>query len=107
MQIIPLSAVPSQSFGITLDGQNCNISVYQRTTGLYFDMTFNNAPFTTCVRCLNFARLCADRQYLGFAGDFMFIDLQGDEDPTYAGLADRFVFVYLEAADLAAATDSG
>jgi hypothetical protein len=104
---VPLAAVPSQQFGITLDGQNCTISVYQKTTGLYFDMLFNGAPFTSTVRCLNEARLCEDRQYLGFEGDFLFYDAQGDSDPDYTGLAGRFVLIYLEAADLAAIAAAG
>jgi hypothetical protein len=104
---VPLAAVPSQSFGITLGGQNCTISVYQKTTGLYFDMQVAGAPFTNTVRCLNEARLCEDRQYLGFVGDFLFYDTQGDTDPQYLGLADRYVLIYLEAADLAAIAAAG
>jgi hypothetical protein len=107
MQLIPLAAVPSQQFGITLDGQNCTLSVYQKTTGVYFDMLFNGLPFTSTVRCLNEARLCEDRQYLGFEGDFIFYDTQGDSDPSYTGLGSRFILVFLEAADLAAIAAAG
>lgn len=107
MQQVPLAAVPSQKFGTVLGGQNCTISVYQKTTGLYFDMQLNGAPFTSTVRCLNVARLCEDRQYLGFVGDFIFYDTQGKSDPDYTGLGDRFVLIYLEAADVAAITAAG
>jgi hypothetical protein len=106
MQQIPLAAVPSQSFGITLDGQNCVLSVYQKTTGLYFDLSVGGSPVTTTVRCLNEARLCQDRQYL-FTGDFLFYDAQGDSDPSYTGLGSRFVLIYLESADLAAIAAAG
>jgi hypothetical protein len=101
MLLVPLAAVPSQKFGINLAGQNCTLSVYQKTTGLYFDMLFNGAPLTSCVRCLQDAQLLADRQYLGFVGDFVFVDTQGNTDPQYAGLGSRYFLVYLEAADLA------
>lgn len=108
MQQIPLAAVPSQSFGITLGGQNCVLSVYHKTTGLYFDLSVGGAPVTTAVRCLNEARLCEDRQYL-FEGDFLFYDTQGDTDPTYTGFGPdpRYVLIYLEAPDLAAIKAAG
>jgi hypothetical protein len=38
--------------------------------------------------------------YLGFVGDLCFFDTQGTEDPTSPGLGTRYLFVYLEAADL-------
>jgi len=104
---VPLAAVPSQQLSITLDGQNCLIAVYQKTTGLYFDMQFNGVPFTSTVRCLNRARLCEDRQYLGFVGDFLFFDTQGDSDPTFDGLDGRYMLVYLQAADIAAIVAAG
>lgn len=93
-QLVPLAAVPSQQLAITLNGQNCNITVYQKTTGLYFDMQVNGLPFTSTVRCLLDAKLCADRQYLGFVGDFLFTDTQGANDPDYTGLGTRYFLVY-------------
>lgn len=107
MKLVPLAAVPSQQFAITLGGQNCTISVYQKTTGVYFDMALDGEPITSTVRCLNEARLCEDRQYLGFVGDFIFYDTQGASDPDFTGLGDRFVLVYLESADVAAIVAAG
>lgn len=107
MQQVPLAAVPSQQFGTVLGGQNCVMSVYQKSTGLYFDLSVGGAPISTTVRCLNEARLCEDRQYLGFVGDFIFYDTQGKSDPDFTGLGDRFVLIYLEAADLAAIEAAG
>lgn len=106
MQVIPLQAVPSQQFVIGLNGQNCNISVYQKTTGLYLDLLLDNEPIATTVRCLNAARLLADRQYAGFVGDLVFIDTQADNgvltgtDPTYTGLGTQYELWFLEASDL-------
>lgn len=101
MLIVPLAAIPSQQFAITLDGQNCTISVYQKTTGVYFDLLVANVPITSTVRCLNAAQLCEDRQYLGFVGDFVMVDTQGLSDPEYTGLGTRYKLIYLEAADIA------
>lgn len=117
MQGIPgIGAVPAQTFQVVLNGQNCSFSLYTRTgydftditlsttnTNLYMDLSVNGVPITTGVICLNQKRLLVNRQYLGFVGDLMFIDMQGTEDPQYSGLGSRWQFVYVEAADLAAA----
>src|ERR1700749_2243899 len=106
MQVIPLQAVPSQQLTIGLNGQNCNINVYQKTTGLYFDLFLNNVAVATTVRCLNAARLLADRQYAGFVGAFIFVDVQAaggvltGTDPTYTGLGSQYELWYLEASDI-------
>lgn len=113
MMNVPLSAVPSQTLQIVLDGQNCQISVYTKngydfsdptlsTAAPYicFDLTANGETITTTQNCLDGARLLLNRQYFGFVGDFVFIDTQGDEDPQYAGLGTRWLLLYLEAADL-------
>ena len=107
MLIIPLEAVPSQQFSISLAGQNCTLSVYQKTTGVYLDLLLNGVAVAVTVRCLNCARLLADRQYAGFVGDFMFVDLSvqtdplSGEDPAYTGFGSQFQLWYLGEADVA------
>jgi hypothetical protein len=99
MQIIPLQAIPSQKFNITLNNQVCQISIYQKSTGLYFDLVLNNVPIVT-------ARLCLDRKliirykYLGFIGDFAFIDQKGLTNPAYQGLNSQYLLYYFEQGDL-------
>lgn len=106
MKVIPLQAIESQQFTIGLNGQNCNLNVYQKTTGLYLDLFLDNQPVSTTVRCLNCARLLEDRQYIGFVGDLMFVDTQSQTgilqgtDPTYLGLGSQYELWYLEAADI-------
>jgi hypothetical protein len=106
MKTVPLIPIASQQVNITLDGQPCQINVYQKYTGLYLDLFLNGAPVSTTVRCLNQATLISDRQYLGFVGDLMFWDTQGDTAPAFAGLGPegtgRYQLIYLEASDLAA-----
>lgn len=106
MQTVPLISVPFQQVNITLDGQPCQIDVQQKYTGLYLSLFLNGSPISTTVRCLNQATLITDRQYLGFVGDLMFWDTQGDTTPDYTGLGSegvgRYQLIYLEAADLAA-----
>jgi len=115
---IPLSAVPSQTLSIVLDGQSCQIAVYQKqpivdeygvAAGLFFDLLVGGVPIINTVRCLDRTRLLLDRQYLGVVGDFIFLDTTATEGgpptfngapPYYTGLGSQFVLLYLEAADL-------
>lgn len=99
MQTIPLQSVPSQSLSVLLSGQNCQINVYQKSTGLYLDLSINNAPLLSTVLCRDRVKLVR-QPYLGFVGDLAFVDTQGLSDPDYTGLAGRFALVYLDAADL-------
>jgi hypothetical protein len=99
MKTIPLSAVPSQKLSTLLGGQNCQLKVYQKTTGMYLDLYVNNVPIVTGVIARD--RVLVVRQsYLGFVGDLSFFDTQGVADPTYDGLSARYQLVYLEASDL-------
>jgi hypothetical protein len=99
MRAIPLQAVPSQSLSALLAGQNCQINVYQKSTGMYLDLLINNAPVLTAVMCRDRVRLIR-QTYHGFVGDLAFVDTQGKGDPEYAGLGLRYLLVYLEPVDL-------
>jgi hypothetical protein len=99
MRTIPLQAVPSQSLSVLLAGQNCQINVYQKSTGMYLDLSINNAPVLTAVMCRDRVRLIR-QTYHGFVGDLVFVDTQGRSDPSYSSLGSRFALVYLEAGDL-------
>lgn len=104
MQIVPLSSVPNQTVNITLSNQSCQINLYQKSTGLYFDLIVNGAPNpTVCgVICQNANRLVR-YGYLGFIGDFCFLDTQNlvtPADPVYTGLGSRFDLAYLLPSDI-------
>jgi hypothetical protein len=114
MKIVPIVAKPNQTQQIVLDGQNCSIEIsshdgYTYTDGislvtaqsyLSFTLLLNGVEITTNALVLNLKRVLINRQYLGFVGDFMFVDTQGVLDPQYTGLGTRWVLVYLEASDL-------
>lgn len=101
MQIVPLTAVPSQSLTVLLNGQNCAINVYQKSTGLFFDLSVQGLsnPLTgdtklvSAMLCLNGVGLVR-QAYLGFIGQFVFVDTQGDTDPYYTGLGSRYILTY-------------
>jgi hypothetical protein len=119
VKIISLSPVASQTLQFVVGGQNCQMSVYINDGYDYNDITlstekdyiaidfaYNNIQVTNTQNCLNQKRLLVNREYLGFVGDFMFIDTQpdpitGPADPQYQGLGTRWILLYLEAADLA------
>ena len=93
IQVIPITATAAQTFDILLGTQNCTISLYQKNTGLFFDMTVNNSSCVNSVLCLNLVGLVREAYY-GFTGQIAFVDIQGTSDPTYEGLGDRYQLVY-------------
>lgn len=99
MLTIPLSATPSKDYSVLLGGQNCQIKVYQKTTGLYFDISVNDVPLVQGTICRDRVKLVR-HAYLGFIGDFAFFDTQGTSDPVSTGLGSRYQLAYLEASDL-------
>ena len=99
MLIVPLQAVASQTVAVQLAGQNCQINVYQKSTGLYCDLYVNGSLIIGGVICQNLNNIVRDLS-LGFIGDLAFIDTQGSSDPDYTGLGGRFSLAYLELSDL-------
>lgn len=114
MQLVPLTAVPSQSVQAVLDGQSVSLSVYQLgfppVAELYCDLASDGTPIINCRKCRAFSGstteaapfMLLDASYWGFQGDFLFLDTQGDEDPQYSGLGSRWQLVYYTPDDLAA-----
>ena len=95
MNIIPLRPIHSQRMSVLLGAQNCQISVYQKSTGLFLDLYKNNEPVATTVLCRDRNRLVRFA-YRGFTGDLAFIDMRGRQDPEYSGLGSRYLLAYLE-----------
>lgn len=94
--VIPLDAVPSQTLTIPLGGQATRINLYTRTFGLFVDVYVNNTLIIGGVAALNLVKVVRSK-YLGFLGDVFFFDTQGQSDPEYSGLGDRYVMLYDDA----------
>jgi hypothetical protein len=92
---VPISAVASQTLAISLAGQPCRIALRYNAGNLYFDLKIGTESIVTSKICRNRQRLMVGVGYRGFIGDFVFVDLQGDEQPTYTGLNTRWVLYYL------------
>ena len=99
MRSIPLQAVPAQVVSVILAGQNCQIHVFQKSTGLFVDLTVNNNRVLS-TRIARNAVPMVRHKYFGMLGDLMFMDMQGADDPYYSGLDSRFKLVYIEAYEL-------
>jgi hypothetical protein len=100
MQIVPVQAVPNQTISILLANQSCQITLSTRFFGLYMDLSVSNTPVRAGVVCQDRNRLIR-YQYLGFLGDFWFLDTQGTSDPVYTGIGSRYLLQYIAQADLA------
>ncbi len=107
MQVVPLQPVPNQTLQCQLNGQACTINVQQYAYSTVFSLQVSDTDIVDNVPCLNKVVLVRFA-YLGFIGDFIFVDTQGSENPVYTGFGanGRFQFVYLtpdEVAEFAAA----
>jgi len=101
MLLVPLDAVASQKFTISLANQACQIELYQKLYGLFMNLSVNDELVIGGVICRNQVRIVQDL-YLGFSGDFFFNDSQGSDDPFYTGLGERFSLIYVPAEELPA-----
>ena len=99
MLLVPLDSVPSQTLFITLGGQACSIALRDNGDNLYFSLFVSNAPIMVGKICRNRQRLLVGLDYRGFIGDFVFVDLQGDDQPAYIGLGSRWQLYYLGAGE--------
>ncbi len=101
MIVIPLQAIPAQTFNVTLNGQSCAISIYRKGDYFFMDLSVNGAPVRQCRMLLNsvwFVRYA----YLGFVGDLVMFDTQGtNESPTYDGLGTRYQLYYVTPDEIA------
>lgn len=103
MQIVPLQPVPNQAVTVNLNSQVTQVNVYQKGANLYVDVLVNNTLIIGGVIAENLNRIVRS-VYLGFQGDFVFIDNRGTEDPVYTGLGPttgaRFSLAYIEPDEL-------
>lgn len=101
MRTIPVVNTPNQKISVTLGAQNCLINIYQTSSyGLYCDLYVNGALIIGGVICQNLNRIVRNI-YLGFSGDLVWNDTQGESDPNYPGLGSQYQLLYLSPEDLA------
>jgi hypothetical protein len=99
---VPLQQIPNQAASVQLNGQNCQINVYQKFYGIFLDLYVSDVLIIGGCFCRNLNRLVRSA-YLGFQGDLGFWDTQGSSNPYYTGVGARYQLVYLTPADLVTA----
>lgn len=99
MKLVPLQAVSNQTLAVTLARQPTQIAVRQNGGNVYFDLLLKGQYIVRTRIVRDRQRLLLDAKYRGFAGDFMFVDMEGTDDPVYTGLGSRFQLVYLAAGE--------
>lgn len=100
MQQIPLQAIPSQIIRLVLANQNVQLFIYQKEQGLFVDVAVNENTIVAAALALDVTPIVC-RDYAGFVGNLMFVDVQGDTNPDYTGLADRYALLYLTESEYA------
>lgn len=91
-QLVPLAAVPSQLVSVNLGDQPCQISVRQRSSGMYLSLSIGQTMIVSCKYCADGVRLIP--AYAPFVGNLFFVDTRGNNNPEYSGLGDRYQLVY-------------
>lgn len=97
--VIPVQAVANQQLSVQLEGQAVQLSIFTMLGALFMSVSVNNSVIISSVICENKNRIVRDA-YLGFLGDFCWLDTQGDLDPYYAELGSRFQLIYLSETDV-------
>jgi len=94
MEQISIEATPSQIVKVVLDDQQAQLLIYQKNQGLMVDINVNGVDIVAAVIAQNENPLVC-REYLGFRGNLLFVDTEGNQDPEYTGLGSRFNLIYL------------
>lgn len=106
MIAIPLQPIPAQAFNVSLGGQPCRITLYQKGGYFYIDLMVNGAAVVQARMVLNSVWIVR-YAYLGLVGDLVMSDTQGTNDsPTYDGLGSRYQLYYLTPDEIAAGAAS-
>ena len=98
MLTISLEAEKEQTVTATLGGQACTIRLVQRDSALYMDLTVDSNPIIQGIPCW-YGNKMVRYSYLGFSGDLVFLDTEGQNDPDYTGLGTRYPLLYIESTD--------
>lgn len=102
MITIPLQPIPAQAFNVSLDGQPCRISLYQKGDYFYMDLAINGVTIVQGRMVLNGVWIVR-YAYLGLSGDLFMADTMGtDDSPAYDGLGSRYRLYYATADEVTA-----
>lgn len=92
---IPVSTTASQTLNVIISGVIFRLDIYQRSTGLYMNVWVSGTQVVAGAICQNLNPVM-HADYLDLGGDFVWVDTQGYDDPTYDELGSRYVLTFLE-----------
>lgn len=102
VQVVPIQPNPNQTVQVVLSNQACTLNIYQKSTGLFMDVLVDDVLIIGGVICQNLNRIVRSL-YLGFIGDFAWVDVQGTvdangiavgTDPVYTGFGTQYFLIY-------------
>lgn len=96
---VPLSAIPSQELSLILNNQDISVRVYMRGDYLYLDVLNEDTPIILGQLIVSNVNLLPSG-LTNFVGNFRMVDTNGNEDPQYIGLGERWQLLYLSDEDL-------
>ena len=92
---IPIDQLPNQSFEIELNDKRCRFEFITRGFSLYMNLSIDDVEKVNGIICLNNENLILYPE-IGLEGKVYFTDTQGNLDPLFYGLNDRWLLVYEE-----------
>lgn len=90
---IPLRRIPAQSTMVMLSGQACSLRLTRRNARTYCDLDIEGASIWRGLLCHDRAPLKRFR-VTPLAGDFVFVDNEGADDPCYESFGTRHKLFY-------------
>ena len=91
--IIPIEQQPNQIFTVQLGDKQCIIELLTRGFSIFINITVDDIKKANGLICLNKVNLIRYPD-IGLSGKLYFEDTQGNLDPIYYGLNDRWRLIY-------------
>lgn len=90
---IPLDPLPNQVFSVEIDGKTVEFEFITRGAYLYMNLKVEEKQVLAGIICHNKSNLNL-YDTTGLSGRIYFKDTQGELDPVYYGLNDRWLLIY-------------
>jgi hypothetical protein len=87
------AGVPAQKLAAHLAGKAVAVTLFQKATGLFANISMAGLPVVSGVLCRDAVPLI-NGAYHGFPGDLALIDTEGASDPDFTGLGSRFKLLW-------------
>lgn len=87
---------PAQTLVTQLGGKSIGVTLAQKATGLFADISMNGLPVVAGALCRDAVPL-VNAAHLGFPGDLALFDMKGNSDPDFTGLGSRFKLLWASA----------